>query len=50
MENKEEIITKFGKKLLNDSKDIDPEINNLLNDNFFDLLDDKETNINLKGG
>ncbi len=35
MENKEEIITKFGKKLLNDSKDIDPKIN--------DLLDDKET-------
>ena len=43
MENKEEIITKFGNKLLNESVDLDPKINDLLNDNFFDLLDDKET-------
>lgn len=36
--HKEEILSSFAKKLLENIKDVDPEITNLVNNNFWDLV------------
>ena len=36
----EEIVKKFQKELLNNAKPLEPEIQKLVNDNFWDLVDD----------
>lgn len=38
--SEEEIVKKFQKELLDNAKPLDPEIQELVNDNFWDLIDD----------
>lgn len=38
--SEEEIVKKFQKELLDNVKPLDPEIQKLVNDNFWDLIDD----------
>lgn len=38
--SEEEIVKKFQKELLDNAKPLDPEIQELINNNFWDLVDD----------
>ena len=38
--SEEEIVNKFQKELLDNAKPLDPEIQELVNNNFWDLIDD----------